>query len=805
MQAMPSLGPLEIVFLLLFGGGGLGLPTGIPPDREDRLVANVAPAECLFYTSWAGTASPNAESGNHTERLLAEPQVQKFLEEVTRAMAGTIQQSLASGGPVDAERSALTAKVLKTFTTRGGAMFLTDLKFRAGQPLELHGGLLVNLGDAVAETRVNLERLQAENLKSEITTVEIDAEKFYRFLPEPDAPLFTWGTRGKYLIACFGDESIAAMLERMRGEPPAWLTKLRGRLPVPSVSNVSYVNLKKLVDLAVTQSDGANGEEVIRAFGLDKLIAFSTVSGLDEKGFVNRALLTTAGEPTGLLSLLETKPLSLADLQAVPQDTPAVAAFKLDPEAVLKLYFWVADHVDRDGRRQVKQQMTQQIADIEKQLGMNLRDDLLKPLGDTWRIYAVPSAANPVTGWVISVSLRDRQRFVQSHDRLLQLMSAPGGPTFTQSEIGGKKVYALTLPQPGALSPSWCLTESELLIAPSSKSIHAILSRQRVAASLATQPDVVPLFQGQPALLAVAFLDMKKIFETIYPLIQLALQEAAPQRDPNKPALPVWPELPATDVVAKHLQPSIHVVQRTADGIEFGARRTLPSGIVSLAAPTLLASLLPAAQAAREAAWRTASVHNLKQLMGALHNHHDTFGALPAACSVNKDGKALLSWRVHILPFMEQQVLYEKFHLDEPWDSEHNKKLIPQMPKIFRAPSSTAAAQKTNYLGVRGKGYMFVPAKNASPPGTGVLGTRLAEVLDGASGTITVVEANDESAVVWTKPDDFEPNEQDMQKGLLGLYPNGFHAAYADGSVRFVSQSVDKSVLKTMFTKAGGD
>ena len=105
MQSMPMMGPMEIVFLLLFGGGGLGLPTGIPPEKEDRLAASVAPADCLFYTSWAGTASPDAASVNHTERLLAEPQVRKFLDDAVRAVTGAIQQGMASGDPVKDRKS----------------------------------------------------------------------------------------------------------------------------------------------------------------------------------------------------------------------------------------------------------------------------------------------------------------------------------------------------------------------------------------------------------------------------------------------------------------------------------------------------------------------------------------------------------------------------------------------------------------------------------------------------------------------------------------------------------------------------
>ena len=123
------------------------------------------------------------------------------------------------------------------------------------------------------------------------------------------------------------------------------------------------------------------------------------------------------------------------------------------------------------------------------------------------------------------------------------------------------------------------------------------------------------------------------------------------------------------------------------------------------------------------------------------------------------------------------------------------------MPATYRSPNSKAEPGKTNYLGVRGKDYVFVPAANA----TKTTGIGIAQILDGTSNTIAVVEASDAAAVTWTKPDDFEPNEKDLLKGLLGLHPGGFQVGYCDGSVRFLSQTIDKVVLKAMFTKAGGE
>lgn len=204
--------------------------------------------------------------------------------------------------------------------------------------------------------------------------------------------------------------------------------------------------------------------------------------------------------------------------------------------------------------------------------------------------------------------------------------------------------------------------------------------------------------------------------------------------------------------------------------------------------------LLPAVQAAREASRRMSSMNNLKQLGLAMHNYHDVYGKFPDQGTKAFAGKPGLSWRVHLLPFLEESELYDQFHMDEPWDSEHNKKLIDQMPAVYRAPGSKLT-NKTNYLTPIGKGAAFESGKKLT----------FFTITDGTSNTIMVVEASDERAAIWTKPDDYEIDADDPIKGLVGLRPGGFQAAFFDGSARFISQTVDAAVLKAMFTMQGGE
>ena len=213
---------------------------------------------------------------------------------------------------------------------------------------------------------------------------------------------------------------------------------------------------------------------------------------------------------------------------------------------------------------------------------------------------------------------------------------------------------------------------------------------------------------------------------------------------------------------------------------------------------TLIAALAGATQGSREATRRSQCVNNLKQFGLAMHNYHSAHNTFPAAFSASKDGKPLLSWRVQVLPFLDEQKLYDEFHLDEPWDSPHNKTLISRMPAVYACPSgdpALARAGKTTYLTPRGPATVF--------PGAEGVGIRA--ITDGTSNTIFVVDASDAAAVTWTKPEDWEVGPELKLDGLFGKHPKGTNVGFADGSVKFLKETTTPTLLRTILTKAGGE
>lgn len=208
-----------------------------------------------------------------------------------------------------------------------------------------------------------------------------------------------------------------------------------------------------------------------------------------------------------------------------------------------------------------------------------------------------------------------------------------------------------------------------------------------------------------------------------------------------------------------------------------------------------VALLLPAVQAAREAARRTMSTNNMKMLGIALLSDENTHRKFPARAIVDREGKPLLSWRVAILPYLDQDDLYRQFHLDEPWDSPHNKKLIARMPRVFRNPSSAAAPHTTTYLGPVGPGLFF----------DGVKSRRVADIADGMSNTVMLVEANDDQAVIWTKPVDWQVQADNPMAGVGRAHPGGFNVLFCDGHIQFVATDTNPQTWNALLSINGGE
>jgi prepilin-type processing-associated H-X9-DG protein len=243
----------------------------------------------------------------------------------------------------------------------------------------------------------------------------------------------------------------------------------------------------------------------------------------------------------------------------------------------------------------------------------------------------------------------------------------------------------------------------------------------------------------------------------------------------------------------------VKVLQRAAASLKAGRLERDGSAVAAavemkLDEKTIGAVALDAVARAKRAAARAQSANNLKQIGLAMHIYLDANRSFPPQAIYDKDGKALLSWRVLLLPYLEQNELYKEFKLDEPWDSKHNKKLLAKMPPVFKAPAGQNTTPfGTFYQGFVGKGAFF----------EGKRGIGIADITDGTSNTIMVAEAAKD--VPWSKPEDLPFEAGKAPPKLGGVFPNGFNAAFADGSVRFFLKTIKPANLRAYITRNGGE
>lgn len=218
----------------------------------------------------------------------------------------------------------------------------------------------------------------------------------------------------------------------------------------------------------------------------------------------------------------------------------------------------------------------------------------------------------------------------------------------------------------------------------------------------------------------------------------------------------------------------------------------------------LIALLLPAVTSARGAARRMQCTNNLKVLAIAMHNYHDQHKTFPPAYIPDENGDPMHSWRVLMLPYIEEQWLYNQYDFDEPWDGPNNSLLHNEIVSAFRCPSSEDGdPTSTSYVMIVGPDTIS-DGPNGSPIGT---------ITDGTSNTIMLVEVPD-SGVHWLEPRDMPVSNLDggvaagpAAGGLLmgSRHEGGCNVAMCDGSVHFMSESTPTQQLKALATKNDGE
>ena len=335
--------------------------------------------------------------------------------------------------------------------------------------------------------------------------------------------------------------------------------------------------------------------------GLDNADYLATVTGLDGKGSTTRTLVAIDGQPQGIFRLAAAKPLAAADLAPIPRDATLAAAGRLDANAALELLLAQLKKVDPSAHANVAEAIDQ----IGKEVGIDLQDDLLKPLGDVWCVYNSPSEGGLlVTGLTGVVQVKDHDHLEATLNKLIALfqghmesidakldhmgqdsvqMNRFRMPRIVKTRFAGQDVYYFDNPIAGIyLAPAWCLTKpdghegpssgSQLIVSTFPQNIKAYLARGKSFESLAAVPEVSEALQG--GAVALSYCDTRKLAEFTYPLLCMGGKLISSEL--NREGIPLDASaLPSAAAIFPHLQASVSVVRRGAAGIEVESRGSL--------------------------------------------------------------------------------------------------------------------------------------------------------------------------------------------------------------------------------------
>ena len=271
-----------------------------------------------------------------------------------------------------------------------------------------------------------------------------------------------------------------------------------------------------------------------------------------------------------------------------------------------------------------------------------------------------------------------------------------------------------------------------------------------------------------------------------------------------KAGVPQESETKETQTIPAGIQAFLPLAQNALNNLRLKKERN--QLVVELQMPhaELPGLLEPYFEGARAERKRQQDRINLIQISLSLFGTYSVDRLLARAIA-DSEGKPLLSWRVALLPYIDQRELYQKFHLDEPWDSPHNKSLIPLMPEFYRFQGDPEDG-RTRILAVVGNESAFdVKVPPHGELDDAPLGRSESEFEDGKAGTMVLVVVARDKAVPWTKPADFSLHSPKLLEELGTLPEETFWALMRDMSPRQLPSDIDQKTFHALATIAGGE
>ncbi|HVJ88093.1 MAG TPA: DUF1559 domain-containing protein [Caulifigura sp.] len=566
--------------------------------------------------------------------------------------------------------------------------------------------------------------------------------------------------------------------------------------------------------------------DILGELGLDTLEAVVTRSGYRDRATWTEASVIAPGPRKGLLSLLDQPTFTLADLPPLPPKAINIMASGIDAGALYDQLVAAFKNISAKVEPQAIDQFDQGLARVESQIGFSIRNDLLGPLKGVMVLAVDGGGSQSLDSLQISLQVADPAKFKSALAKIFDLAAAVsnGEISFETVSKYGREMSVMRIRQAPIVVPTICIDKKFAHIGLIPQAIDmALLRTDGKLPNWKPTGDTADAMKLMPEeMTGLSYSDTPLMYSRLIgqaPILLGFVQTAAAQANPGFEFPLKAEDLPPAELVASPLFPNVAVSTIDQEGMKSYTRNSLPGAemFVSTAGVSVMtALLLPAVQQAREAARRTQSKNNLKQLGLALHNYHDVHNAFPAGTIPNAalQPTERLSWLADVLPYVDQAALYNQLDRTAAWNKGANEALTKTdlLHLLHPGVRKVDESGQTNYFGIAGLGEEG-PTLDARNPKAGFFAydkpRRMRDITDGLSNTAAVAESS--TSMPWAqggistiRPLTKQPyiNGPD---GIGGVSPLGANILMGDGAVRFVSDKVDPKVMEAISTIAGGE
>lgn len=670
----------------------------------------------------------------------------------------------------------------------------------------------------------------------------------------PDTPgvEISWWAEGEHVMLTIGIDASTAALAVVDGTSPnfastAHAKQLAAKVDYDRVA-LGWMNFaaiqKRFGDIPLPGGEQTVGQ-VLKTIGLSSLNTVLLQSGYKGRSLWSTMDIDAPGPRTGLLGLSGQSTMTLADLPPLPVDNVGFYAQSVSLSTAYDEVLGLVRNIAKLGPPNSAEEVEGYLEQMPELLGCDLRNDFLAALGPVQCVYSDLNQAVFGADYALAVQVKDAVKLRATIGKLLDHAAEQIPPQFftvIKRQRHGRELITLQIGG-GSFNPTLTIDDKWLGLGLSSQSAESFAMRlsgdlpswkpnAETMESLATVPnEFAAVSVGYPRQtirgLVAAAPFLIGLAET--GVNQASLFGAIPPIQLPKTSI----ELPPAELVVKPLFPNVSFAVIDEAGIHWTTRSSAPAiPIVSGAdgssvavVAVLVALLLPAIQQAREAARRTQSKNNLKQIGLAMHNYHDNFNNFPSGTISSKTLKPeeRQSWQVSLLPYLDQAPLYNRLGVDQResavWNGDKQQPFIANEIMTFRNPSQFASHRPgdpapTDYVGWAGVGK-DAPTEKCANNKKGIFGydrtTKFADITDGSSNTVMVSDGVGKDRGPWaqggkstiraltTKPYVNGPD------GIGSPHAGGFHVLMADGSVRFVSEDIFPDTLEKLATRAGGE